>query len=772
MPESREQKAIRTMRTAMCKLILAALMLAILCATRSMAANDAAAPAKPSQPHIASCQIGFGGLYKVGHWTPLWIEVAGDASREKLRLEVTTLDGDGVRVTVPHLLAARAVADGEANQLTCVYFRPGRLNAAIEVALVSELAGVVDRYELQPGRANDDRPPCTALPATSEVILQIGAASIGLADAVADRDVESNMFDREVATVDDIAALPTEWLGYEGVDVVVLTTGDARFAEALVSDAARFAALRRWVELGGRIVIGCGENANTLLVAGSPLAELVPGRFAELVRLPQTRNVETFANNAVAIGEGPVPAVIAVPRLTDVRGRVELFGQGDNLPLVIRDARGFGVVTFLGLDVDRPPLAAWTGRGDFLRSVLRPLLDSTNVGTASQTIASTGYDDLAGALRQRLGNTFAGVALITFPIVAGAIIAYLLLIGPLDFLFVHELLRRPWVAWVTFPAVVLLTCAAAIAWGRAAKESGTTQLNTIELADFDLTTGQTRGICWTTLYGPQARRYDVTIEPRFPDGAPAEGAVAQLSNWGLAGTGLGGMHAGSFGIDVAQTGYRTSMSLDELQGVPVLTASTKSLLAQWQQPPREAAADAWNVSFALDDDGLVVGRFTNAAGVALKNACLLHGQWGFALGDVRPGATIEIGPNRTPNRTKTLIVRRARRAATPQVADVDREAFLSDRASLEELLNLMMFYQAAGGYDFVRLPNRFQSWCDLSPLLELDRAILVADGESGGSTWLDAATNEPLAPEIEGDARKVVYRFVFPVDNERLAPEN
>ena len=40
---------------------------------------------------------------------------------------------------------------------------------------------------------------------------------------------------------------------------------------------------------------------------------------------------------------------------------------------------------------------------------------------------------------------------------------------------------------------------------------------------------------------------------------------------------------------------------------------------------------------ALDDDGLLVGSLTNNTGAPLADACLLAGQWGYRLGDLRAG---------------------------------------------------------------------------------------------------------------------------------------
>ena len=724
----------------------------------SVAAQES--PAE-TEPRITECRIGFDGYYKVGYWTPIWVDVAGGVPGESLRVEVTTQDNDGIDVTVPHTMTAD---DESASGIrsTVVFIQVGRLASPIQVVLLADDGRLLDRHTLQPGRGNGEIPPCTALPATSELIVHLGGIEIGLAAAMADRDAGDGAFDRYVARVTDLEALPTEWLGYDGVDVVVLTTGDPGLAERLAGDERRFAALRRWIDLGGRLVIGCGQNSPQLLAADRPLAQLLPGKFAELLRLPQTRTLESFAANATAIGAGPVPVTIPVPRLTEVRGQVALYGQGDNLPLVVRAAQGFGEVTFVGLDFDLTPLAEWSGRPDFLQAVLRPLLGRIDVGKRSQTLASSGYDDLAGALRQRLGRTFVGVMVVTFPIVATAIIAYLLLVGPLDYLFIHELLRRPWVAWITFPLVVLLTTGLAMWWTRVAKEPGGERLNTLELVDFDPSTGLVRGTCWATFYSPHAARYDLQIDPRLPNGDPAAAAASQLSSWGLPGSGLGGMHAGGLGLDVVQNGYRMSPTLEVLEGVPILTASTKSFLARWQRPAIQSAPPLWDAKLSEDDDGLVVGTLTNLTGVTLSDACLLHGKWGYTLGNVRPGQRIDLDPQRNVNLTKTIILRRARRSLATHNFDPDRELFLADRASLEELVNVMMFYEAAGGYDFVGLPNRYQSFCDLSRLLDLNRAVLVADGTSAGSRWVDE----------QQATTKVVYRFVFTVDNEPQTTDN
>jgi hypothetical protein len=512
------------------------------------------------------------------------------------------------------------------------------------------------------------------------------------------------------------------------------------------------------------LVVCAGRTAPEWFAEGKPLADLLPGKLVELVRLPQTQAIESFAGSREPIGRSGIPQNIPVLRLVDVVGQVEAFGRGNELPLVVRSARGLGELVFEGIDLAEPPLANWSGRSDFVRALLRPYLADADQLKSKQKLVSFGYDDLAGALRQRLGRSFAGVSAIGFPLVAALVIGYVLLLGPLSYLFVEKLLRRPWVAWVTLPLVVLGTSVGAALLLGAAKRADRVRMNTAELVDVDLTTGRSRGTCWATLYSPQAKRFDVALAPRAPDGE-AVASVQSLVSWlGLPGSGVGGMHSAGEPIDVTGVGYRESSNLEQLVGLPVLTSSTKSLGARWDTEQNWQAAPPIAAELHVGDDGLIVGKLANDTGAKLVNACLLFGQWGYRLGDLAPGQQLEVGPELSAIRVRTIVTRRAR-----QQSAAGQSVFLADRATADELLSVMMFYQAAGGEGFAGLPNRYQASCDLSRLLELGRAILIAGGNRPGSQWTDVATGKSL--DDEQDQSTVVYRFVLPVATAPLTPD-
>jgi hypothetical protein len=696
-------------------------------------------------PRIGDCRIGFADQFKVGFWTPIWVDVSGAPADAQLSIEVTTNDSDGVATTV---------SSPRASDSTLLYAKMGRIGSPIRIALESGNE-VLDRRELAT-RIRPDSTHVVSLPSTSELIMQIGAESAGLPEAFPERESSDGTPARRVVRVDRVDRLPTEWYGYEGVDVLVLMTGDVEMCRQLAADPRRFAAIHRWVELGGRLIICCGINSPKLLGEAGALASLVPGKFAELVRLPQTHGLENFAESTAPIGRAGAELAIAMPRLTDVVDRVDVFGRGSELPVLVRAARGFGELVFIGLDLDRPPLADWPGRNAFWRAVLRPYIFSAEGETQPQRLTSLGFSDLSGALRQKLGRAFAGVTTITFSVVAALIVAYLLVLGPLDYFLIHKLLGQPMLAWVSFPVIVLLTCCGAAGLTRWSKGTEP-HLNQAELVDFDLSTGRARGNYWSTLYSPQGDRYDLSLAPRFPGDRPAESPETLLSWFGLAGTGLGGMHAGGATLDIVRTGYRFGQHLDAMEGVPILTGATKSIAAQWTA----AAAPPCSAELKVDEDGLLIGTLKNDSGATLVDACLLFGQWGYRLGDFGPGRQIEIGPALNPIHVKTLLSRRVRPSTSIEGGGPEKKSFVPDQATAGELIEAMMFYDALGGSGFVGLPNRYQAHCDLTRLLELGRAIVVAHGNCPGSQLVAGKSGQPLA--ASDDPSTIVYRVVFPI---------
>jgi hypothetical protein len=713
-------------------------------AENSQASSDRAA--------IAAVDVGIDSHFKVGCWMPMRVEVRDANSLTNPRIEVTVPDSDGVPTTVASGLSTES--SDKHTRSALAYTKVGRSNAAIQVALFDGDTRVAIET-IRPNVVTNGRTPVVATPPTSEVVLSVAHAPLGIEHPFSARQSESGQ-DQKLVDVDQIAQLPMDWFGYSSVDVVLISAGDGKLCKELAADTSRLQALSKWVKNGGRLVMFCsGQAADQLFAEGSPFAEFSPGKLAEVVRLPDTGPLEHFAAGS---GTQISPsAAIRVARFTDVSGNIEVYGRKpSDLPLVIRSPYGLGEIAFVGVDLTQKPLTDWPDRAGFLQAVLRPYVATTSSSAGNQRLVTRGYNDLSGALRQRLGQSFASVVPIGFAVVAALAIAYMAFLGPLDYLLVNRWVRRPWVAWISFPLLVLLFCGGA-AWLSSWRNGHAgLRVNQLELIDIDVSTNCARATYWASLYSPNAAQLDLGVRTATQTGADGSGTESLFSWWGLPGVGIGGMQSGGADLGIIRTGYSFGPDRNALNGVPVLASATKSLIDRWIAPSRPMIE-----AKLTEQEELAIGTLTNRDGPPLRNVRLLYGTWAYRLGNLNPEQSIEVGEQLSPRKVKTIVTRDALDESAPPGTTGDVRLFMAEQASAKEILSLMMFYDAAGGFGFANLPNRYQWYCDLSRQLELGRAVVVAEAAGPVTQLIDNATGKAIGDNP--DASTVIYRFVIPV---------
>jgi hypothetical protein len=696
--------------------------------------------------------VGIADCYKVGHWTPVRVEIAGRQSLRDPRVEVIVEDSDGVATRAA--AKVRSPAADAPSQPTLVYTKVGRVGAPIRIRLVDRET-VVDELLIE----NKPSPPTSktiSLPATGELLVALSSAAFGLTEAIPDRGDGESQFGRRSRHLTSVADLPTDWFGYDAVDVMVINAGDGTIVSELAADEARYDALVRWVELGGKLVVlAGGDAAQKSLGEGGPLSAMVPGKLDRMVRLTETASLENFAEPAGPITMTGRNAALEIPRLENVEGRIVAYAgrRPSDLPIVVRSARGFGEITFAAVDSASRPLADWSDRSRFLQELVEPYIAALQEDDASQAIMTIGYNDLSGALRQRLGRSFPGIVPLGFSLVAALAVAYLLVLGPIDYFLVQRWLRQPMAGWITLPIVVLVFGFSALAIGQWRAGAGAVRVNLLQLVDIDATTGNARGTLWATLYSADARQFSLTAQAGIPGGQSASPPQILLSWWGLPGVGIGGMKAGGATLGVVDQTYEYSAGYDSLIGVPILPSATKSLVATWTATAHETLT-----SDLADVDGYATGSIENRTGQTLRNARLLYGGWGYRLGTVAAGQQIDVGEHLDARRVKTIAAGSAL-SASGTLTDAERSIFMPDEASAMQLLNLMMFYEAAGGSDFARLPNAVAAQVDLSRQVELNRAILVAEADGPAGGLVDSTSGEPIAGD--NDDSKLVLRWVL-----------
>jgi hypothetical protein len=302
-----------------------------------------------------------------------------------------------------------------------------------------------------------------------------------------------------------------------------------------------------------------------------------------------------------------------------------------------------------------------------------------------------------------------------------------------------------------------------LAIGNWSKGSAGTRVNRLSLIDIDTISNQSRGTLWSTLFTPNADRFDLSVRPSAssPDTRHAT-PDTHFSWWGLSGRGIGGMQAAGNDLGIIEHGYRYGPELASLEELPILSSGTKSLIARWASPATSKLA-----SDLSDAEDLLAGSITNETGLTLQNVRVFYGTWGYQLGNISPGQQVTISDELSPRNTKTILTRDALGGAGATAAQVEGRQFSADEATAAQILNLMMFYEAAGGLGFANIPNRTQSQIDLSRQLELGRAILVADVAAPGAELIDQTTGQPMAGD-SSDAT-TVYRFILPVKKSPLA---
>jgi len=720
-------------------------------------------------PRIVSVALGFDGAYKVGYWTPVRVTLTGGPQKLDARLKLILPDGDGVRCEIvdeePFTLKA-------GDEVTLIrYAKFGRVGSEITVVLEDSDGGALaPRLELAAGKLPK------ASPATSQLVVTVGREA-GVQGTLADANRQRPADEQRVAAlITRAAALPDRWYGYEGVDTLIFTTSDGRtFQQA--SDA-QLDALDRWVRLGGHLVLSAGAQGETLFAAPGRFSGFAPGEFVEVVQQSRTGGLEEYARaERIDSGQSGVDFRIAMSRLDELRGTVEAHESiRQEVPAVIRSAHGFGQITFVAVDLDAPPVSTWSGRPRFVARLIEASLrrpEESDLSQGSGKVSHIGYREMTGQLRGAL-DQFAGVTPFAFSWVAGMIIVYILVIGPLDYFFLRKIVGNMAWTWVTFPLTVIGCCV--LAWYLSSVSRGSSvKVNQVDLVDFDVESNLLRGASWSHVYSPVTQRFDLSVAVGQSKQSEQSKGAGQLLSWqGLPGDALGGMNTERAARIFNQPYCISSASLPQdvgsaaLTGMPIQVGSSKTLVARWWRGVEVPRLDKL---VSRRQTRLLTGVFGNPLDVELKDCVLYYSSWAYVMErDLAPNQTVTIEELPPPRTLEWYLTRRETDTSGRRPGEVEGRRTLATTWSrtddnVPRILEVMMLYEAAGGATYTGLGGAYQDFVDLSGHLGLDRAILV------GRVQQPAAELERDGRPMTDDynLRSTYYRIVLPVAAETAA---
>jgi hypothetical protein len=598
-------------------------------------------------PSVGKQRNNFMGshLAKEGFWAPVYVDVKCNRpyhTPAELVVEASDCDQMPSRYSVPMPL----IPPGQ-NEIVVGYARCG-----------SRMDNLVVRIE-SGGRSicPDGALPLTVLDPSQFLFLSIGSGldAAQLPGVPIDDAPIANVANSERslrAMINRVDQMPLQWFAYNGVDTVFLITSDRDFITQLVGERdGRKAALVDWVRRGGKLVISIGKNQD-LLAGQQELSEAMPAVPIGTLEMdiPRIAWTEGTASNDPLGALTVAQLSIRAERNPQTQLATPKTGDKPGQPLVVRAAYGFGRVTVVAFDLDEKTLARWSGKEVFWRELVN------RAGTHVTAVASEvpgmygrypGYlennaeDSDFRALVQKMED-FPGVPVISFGWVALFILAYIILVGPLDYFFLKKVVKRLELTWVTFPIMVLMVSAVAYYAAYALKGSDL-RINKFDIVDIDLRSKLVQGRTWFTLFSPRIQNYDIGIEPSWTSRGDDNNADLSdvLVGWG------GQVHQSRSSLFRRHYDYLPKAA--GLKNVPVQVWSTKGFQGQWLAPLDVNKPLATSDLFVAEGGRSLNGTITVNLPAPLENSCLLYNN-----GQHEP--TVRLLGTLSPNTPKTVTV--------------------------------------------------------------------------------------------------------------------
>ncbi len=564
--------------------------------------------------------------------------------------------------------------------------------------------------------------------------------------------------------LDSVDALPRESAAYQAVDWLCL-------AGPPPTDPTFRATLATWVKSGGRLFVSL-PAARDQWTAATEWLPVTLGPEPAVIR--ELTSMEAFAGRNLRL---PYTGRLEVPRLVKPDGITHAASRED--PLLVQIPWGLGEVVVLTMDVTAAPLGKWDALPQFLQQVWaldrRETLskESTQSGPLGP-LTSTGISDLASQL-QATQEYFPEIARPAPWWTMGWMLALLVLVGPLDYLLTHYVFRRPRWTWTTL--VIWSMGLAAYAASSATTWNGTAiRRNTLDVIDYDATSGQLRGQTWVTDYAPRTSRLQSTWIPKtaaWGGATPPLPQTERLYGWSsFPETGTGGLYRPG-GSEWGRTDYRVDMRDGTIHDLPTLQWSTRTLTGTWtEQTPGLLES-------RLENSGLgrLTGELTHHLPGTLYDWMLAYGGRVYQLHPSRTSAeVVPLEPNVTLSTDNPLLLQGdlrglLTRTITTQEVGAKKE---TERRIVQEqtrydptdrdplrLWQVITFHRAAGGREYTGLSNDALFDHDLSRQLELGHAVLF--GRLVGPPEAAASVIESM-PRLEQAGRTDVYmRLVIPV---------
>ena len=453
---------------------------------------DGQAAGQPTLRWQAS--LGFGGAYKEGAWAPVFVDISNPGDSQTGEIQVPIMDRAGgerrlltytVPVETPRNSRKRYTLYVPTERVEKVYLRLGRTQQASELSgaksagrgdmLIVVLGG--DRGLLNFLQGAQAAPPVTLARRPDQSGNPGGGGQSGPVIQVGRAEWNS---------------LPESWLGWDGVDAVVL--GDAGFAGA---SPGAVESLLRWVELGGTLIVPGGALAPQM--AASPIGAMLPVSVQGTATAPGLGALAAWAQREIE----PGPVLLASGPLA--KGASVLCGTPEE-PLIAARAVGAGRIALAAFDYAAAPVKYWDGQTAMWQRLIAqaPAAPSLTEG-GEQAFPYEPEIALSDA-----ATYTPAAALPPFWLLLGFLGAYIVVLVPVNYAVLKRWDRRE-LAWVTTPAIVIAFTLGAYAVGYGMR-GGDIVLNRLAVIQAAPEAGLARGRGYVGLFSPGRTSYELLLK--------------------------------------------------------------------------------------------------------------------------------------------------------------------------------------------------------------------------------------------------------------------
>lgn len=428
----------------------------------------------PAAEISLTVDVGYHGVFQLGHPFPIKIEVANTGPPVEGTIEATVWKGGATKgggaFAIHH--QRRLLVGAAARKSATFTIDPGSVSRPLTVSFHGPGSTVTHEVDLRRHFV------------PSAIILLLTESDFTVLPGF------SRASNPLVAVAPE--ELPSDPRAYAGVATLVLYEPSLRELST-----AQNSALETWLAGGGKLV-ALGSLHYSLY------QEPALGRFLP-VKISGLKNFSALPELEKRYGAplGPIQAQDA--KLLNGRSVIEEQGS----PIVVEAARGKGKILYLALDIGRPPLSRWEGLGPLFRDLAAPPVETPSPVPAA-------WDD--SVFSQLLVNRAVSSIYLPAGAFAGWIAAYLAGLGLITWLWERRGLA-PRMLGMAFAAVVVFASLAGYFYFIRGGRIPDGVLVTSTLLE-SLSGGEVEASSNAALFSTLRRDYDVVVEKGWTDFEP------------------------------------------------------------------------------------------------------------------------------------------------------------------------------------------------------------------------------------------------------------